>query len=161
MAETACNKGPQSSQQGKTPQEVAAGRETKAPLKELTVDLGGGVKLEMILIPAWEFMMGSPDSDKNVLVHEKPQHRVRITKPFYLGEYLVTQEQWQAVMGNSPSRFKGPKNPVEQVSWDDCQAFLSMNVDTTRIPRWTTPRGLQGARTACFAAATGPTLPGP
>ena len=90
MAETACNKGPQSSQQGKTPQEVAAGRETKAPLKELTVDLGGGVKLEMILIPAWEFMMGSPDSDKNVLVHEKPQHRVRITKPFYLGEYLVT-----------------------------------------------------------------------
>ncbi len=55
---------------------------------------------------------------------EKPQHRVRITKPFYLGKYLVTQEQWQAVMGNNPSEFKGPKNPVERVSWDDCQKFL-------------------------------------
>ena len=55
---------------------------------------------------------------------EKPQHRVRITKPFYLGKYLVTQEQWEAVMGNNPSHFKGPKNPVEQVSWDDCQKFL-------------------------------------
>ena len=49
---------------------------------------------------------------------------MRITKPFYLGKYLVTQEQWQAVMGNNPSHFKGPKNPVEHVSWDDCQRFL-------------------------------------
>ena len=39
---------------------------------------------------------------------------MRITKPFYLGKYLVTQEQWEAVMGNNPSQFKGPKNPVEQ-----------------------------------------------
>ena len=96
--------------------------ETKEPPKELTVDLGGGVKLELVLIPAGEFLMGSPDSDKDA--DEKPQHRVRITKPFYLGKYLVTQEQWEAVMGNNPSYFKGPKNPVEQVSWDDCQKFL-------------------------------------
>ena len=91
--------------------------------KELTVDLGKGVKLEMVLIPAGEFLMGSPDSDKDADSDEKPQHRVRITKPFYLGKYLVTQEQWEAVMGNNPSDFKGPKNPVEQVSWDDCQKF--------------------------------------
>ena len=96
-----------------------------APLeKEIAVDLGGGVKLEMVLIPAGEFLMGSPDSDKDAVNDEKPQHRVRITKPFYLGKYLVTQEQWEAVMGNNPSNFKGPKNPVEQVSWDDCQEFL-------------------------------------
>ena len=88
------------------------------------VDLGNGVKLEMVLIPAGEFLMGSPDSDKNASADEKPQHRVRITKPFYLGKYLVTQEQWEAVMGNNPSHFKGPKNPVERVSWDDCQQFL-------------------------------------
>ena len=49
---------------------------------------------------------------------------MRITQPFYLGKYLVTQEQWEAVMGNNPSQFKGPKNPVEQVSTEDCQKFL-------------------------------------
>jgi formylglycine-generating enzyme required for sulfatase activity len=101
-----------------------AGGKTKSPPKELTVDLGKGVKLDLALIPAGEFMMGSPDSDEHALNSEKPQHRVRITKPFYLGKYLVTQEQWQAVMGENPSHFKGPKNPVEQVSWDDCQGFL-------------------------------------
>ena len=88
---------------------------------EIAVDLGNNVKLEMVLIRAGEFMMGSPDSDQ---AGERPQHRVRITKPFYLGKYLVTQEQWEAVMGDNPSHFKGPKNPVEMVSWNDCQQFL-------------------------------------
>jgi formylglycine-generating enzyme required for sulfatase activity len=63
--------------------------------------------------------------DSNAIPIEKPQHAVRINSSFYLGKYLVTQEQWQAVMGSNPSHFKGPKNPVEQVSWDDCQAFLA------------------------------------
>jgi len=91
---------------------------------EIAFDLGGGVKLEMVPIPAGELMMGSPDSDKDALASEKPQHRVRITRPFYLGKYLVTQEQWQAVMGYNPSLSKGPKNPVETVSWHDCQGFV-------------------------------------
>jgi formylglycine-generating enzyme required for sulfatase activity len=94
------------------------------PGKEIAVDLGGGVKLELLLIPAGEFLMGSPDSDNEARDNEKPRHRVRIAKPFYLGKYLVTQEQWEAVMGNNPSNFKGPKNPVEQVSWDDCRPFF-------------------------------------
>ncbi len=93
--------------------------------KETSVDLGNGIKLEMVSIPAGEFMMGSPDADGNAGNYEKPQHRVRITKPFYLGKYLVTQEQWEAVMGSNPSNFKGPNNPVEQVSWDECQQFLN------------------------------------
>ena len=96
----------------------------KNPPKELAVDLGGGVKLEMVLIPAGEFLMGSPDSDDGAELNEKPQHRVQITKPFYLGKYPVTQEQWQAVMGDNPSHFKDPKNPVECVSWNDCQQFV-------------------------------------
>ena len=100
------------------------GVKPKDPPKELSVDLGKGIKLEMVLIPAGEFKMGSPDSDKDAEKNEKPQHRVRITKPFYMGKYLVTQEQWEAVMGNNPSYFKGPKNPVETVSWDDCQKLL-------------------------------------
>ena len=90
-----------------------AGGGSKSLPKELAADLGGGVKLEMVLVPAGEFMMGSPDSDKGAASDEKPQHRVRITKPFYLGKYPVTQEQWTAVMGANPSLFKGPKNPVE------------------------------------------------
>ena len=88
---------------------------TQSPPKELTVELGKGVKLEMVLIPAGEFLMGLPESDKETFDWEKPQHRVRITKPFYLGKYLVTQEQWEAVMDSNPSHFKGPKNSAEPV----------------------------------------------
>jgi formylglycine-generating enzyme required for sulfatase activity len=92
--------------------------------KELTVELSGSARLEMILIPAGEFQMGSPNSDLDAHSGERPQHRVRITRPFYLGKYLVTQQQWAAVMGTNPSRFKWPRNPVEQISWDDCREFL-------------------------------------
>ena len=91
---------------------------------DTSFDLGGGVKLEMVRIPAGEFMMGSPDSDKDAGDPEKPQHKVRITRPFYLGKYLVTREQWEAVMGSSRCHFIGKKNPVDSVSWDDCQRFL-------------------------------------
>jgi len=89
---------------------------------EITLDLGGGATLEMVLIPAGSFTMGDDDGDYS---DERPAHRVTITKPFYLGKYEVTQEQWQAVMGNNPSRFRGAKNPVEWVSWNDCQAFVA------------------------------------
>jgi len=54
-----------------------------------------------VLIPAGEFMMGSDHGDYD----EKPVHKVRISQPFYLGKYEVTQGQWQAVMGSNPSRF--------------------------------------------------------
>ena len=50
-------------------------------------------------------------------------HQVTLTQPFELGVYEVTQEQYEAVMGKNPSKFKGPKNPVEQVSWDDVVEF--------------------------------------
>ena len=56
---------------------------------------------------------------------ETPAHQITISKPFYLGTYEVTQWQWQAIMGNNPSRFKyDPNLPVENVSWDDVQEFL-------------------------------------
>ena len=114
-----------------------AGGKTKTPAKELEMDLGKGIKLEMVLIPAGEFLMGSPDSDKDAQPSEKPRHRVRITKPFYLGKYPVTQEQWEAVMGNNPSHFQGPKNPVEEVGWDDCQRFLDRLQKRKGNPRGT------------------------
>ena len=65
--------------------------------------------------------MGSENGRDN----EKPVRRVQISKPFYLGKYPVTQAQWETVMGNNPSRFKGdPNRPVETVSWNDAQQFL-------------------------------------
>jgi formylglycine-generating enzyme required for sulfatase activity len=130
-----------------------AGGKTKSLPKELTVDLGGGIKLELVLIPAGEFMMGSPDSDKFADSQEKPQHRVRITKPFYLGKYLVTQEQWEAVVGNNPSHFKGPKNPVEYISWDDCQKFLKRLNDKMGGGKFQLPTEAQWEY-ACRAGST-------
>ena len=54
---------------------------------------------------------------------EKPAHQVTLSD-YYIGKYEVTQEEWQAVMGKNPSAFKGNNNPVEKVSWDDCQKFI-------------------------------------
>ena len=56
---------------------------------------------------------------------ERPVHTVRISKPFYLGIHEVTQGQWETVMGNNPSQFKGDANrPVETVSWEEVQKFI-------------------------------------
>ena len=76
----------------------------------------------MLLCPPGEFMMGSPASEAGHSENEA-QHRVTITKAFYLSETEVTQEVWQKVMGANPSGFKGASNPVELVSWNDCQSF--------------------------------------
>ena len=68
--------------------------------------------------------MGSPKEEKE-RGNDEMQHKVTLTKGFYMGVYTVTQEQWQEVMGNNPSNFKAEKNlPVETVSWDDCQTFI-------------------------------------
>jgi formylglycine-generating enzyme required for sulfatase activity len=90
---------------------------------ETEVALGAGVKMELVLVPAGRFRMGSPAKEKDRSDDEK-QHWVTIPRPFYLGKHEVTQEQWEKMMGKSPSYFKGPKNPVEYISWDDCQEFL-------------------------------------
>jgi len=119
-----CSQTPKPLEQRKAPQQVGAAGKTKGPPKELTVDLGNGVKLEMVLIPAGEFMMGSPGWDNAFNDDEKPRHQVRITKPFYLGKYEVTQEQWQVVMGSNSSYSKGPKKPVDNVTWEGCQKFV-------------------------------------
>jgi formylglycine-generating enzyme required for sulfatase activity len=89
------------------------------------VDLGGGVKLELVWCPPGTFMMGSPLSEARRNSDEM-QHRVTLTKGFWMGKYEVTQAQWEAVMGNNPSLFMdADKNaPVERVSWNDCQTFV-------------------------------------
>jgi formylglycine-generating enzyme required for sulfatase activity len=80
------------------------------------------VKLEMIWCPPGSYMRGSPDFGSKHW--DRPQHRVTLTKGFWIGKYEVTQEQWQQVMGTNPSHFKNQSNPVENVSWEDCQRFV-------------------------------------
>jgi formylglycine-generating enzyme required for sulfatase activity len=79
-----------------------------------------GIGIELVLVPAGSFKMGSNSYDD-----ERPVHDVTISMAFYMGKYEVTQAQWQAVMGSNPSNFKGDNLPVENVSWDDAVAFIA------------------------------------
>jgi formylglycine-generating enzyme required for sulfatase activity len=126
--------------------EAVAIRDSIAAIKgeveggSLVIDLGKGVKMEFVRIRAGEFFMGSPDSDKDADADEKPQHKVKITKDFYLGKYPVTQEQYFLITGKNPSEFQvnSPHNsaigtilrgvdtrkfPVERVLYDDAVEF--------------------------------------
>lgn len=86
-------------------------------------NLGNGVSLTMVKIAAGEFLMGSPTTEAKRFAAESPQHKVKVPE-FYLGQTLVTQAQWQQLMGNNPSYFTGDgKLPVEKVSWQDTQEF--------------------------------------
>lgn len=132
----------------KTPQakdEPTAGKVGSAPKessgKEAVIDLGKGIKLDMVLIPAGKFKMGSPASEKGRFnpaskigseVGDETQHEVTLTKPFYMGKFEVTQEQWETVMGNNPSsKTKGAKLPVTDVSWNDSKEFIKkLNAST-------------------------------
>ena len=91
-------------------------------------NLGQGIKLVLVLIPAGKFKMGDPGKE----------HEVTLTKPFYIGKYEVTQEQWEGVMGDNPSGTKGAKLPVTNVSWNDCQDYIrKLNANTNggyRLP---------------------------
>jgi formylglycine-generating enzyme required for sulfatase activity len=81
-----------------------------------------GVKFKMKQVKGGSFMMGKAYSDDDNL---KPVHQVTLSN-YRIAETEVTQLLWEAVMGNNPSRFKGqPYNPVEQVSWNDCQEFIA------------------------------------
>ena len=120
------------------------------------------IGMKFKLIPAGEFMMGSSESPEELdralrgrvpewFHHEHPQHRVRITKPFYMGVTEVTQEQYEEVMAENPSWFSKTGNganrvkgtdtcnfPVESVSWDDaaefCRKLSKREGRTYRLP---------------------------
>ncbi len=99
-------------------------RPQQDPPKNFTNSIG----MKFVWIPPGTFMMGSPKGEEGRdpdELNNETQHKVTLTKGFYMGVHLVTQEQWQAVMGDNPSHFKGEnKLPVEQVNWDDCQEFV-------------------------------------
>jgi formylglycine-generating enzyme required for sulfatase activity len=89
------------------------------------VERSSGLRLK--LIPAGELLMGEPWFEDS-----RPAHRVRISKPFYIGIFTVTQKVWARVMRTNPSRFKGSELPVENVSWEDCRQFIEKLNETER-----------------------------
>jgi len=97
---------------------ASAGRQEKDAAEKIVLDLGGGVKMEFVRIPAGKFVMGNKDFDDTL------PHEVTITKDYWMQTTETTQGQWGAVMGKNPSHFKGADLPVEMVSWEDCQEFL-------------------------------------
>ncbi len=140
--------------------------ESKSPVAGASGPSAGSITntlgMKFALIPAGAFMMGSPVNDGVPLDPERPQHRVRITRPFYLGVHEVTQAQYEAVMGNNPSYFSAnaggqaevagqltDRHPVESVAWPDAVAFCNklsekeglkpfyeLDGETARVPDW-------------------------
>jgi len=106
------------------------------------------IGMKLVYIPGGEFMMGSRDSVEEVtgkgsahsghFTDEYPQHRVKITNGFYMGTTEVTQFQYEEIMNNNPSHFKGQNNPVEKVSWNDavefCRELSKEEGRTYRLP---------------------------
>lgn len=99
------------------PPEAKAGKDLKIP----------DLKMDLVYVQEGSFQMGA-----DIYSCEKPVRTVSLTKPFWIGRYEVTQLQWEAVMGNNPSRFKGANRPVEQVTWDDCVLFCDKLTDRDR-----------------------------
>jgi formylglycine-generating enzyme required for sulfatase activity len=93
--------------------------------KEITNSIG----MKLVLIPAGTFTMGSPMEEVGRRVNET-YHEVTISKSYYLGAYEVTQGEYEKVMGANPSRYKGPKNPVGNVSWNDAVSFCKKLSET-------------------------------
>lgn len=99
-------------------------------------------------------IMGVIMARYTIFSQERPVHTVRITKSFYMGKYPVIQEQWEAVMGNNPSRFKGKDLPVETVSWNDVQEFIQCLNDQTGRKIYRLPTEAEWEY-ACRAGTTG------
>ena len=87
------------------------------------------VGMEFCRIPAGTFLMGE----------QRNQHQVTLTKDFYMARYPVTQTLWQAIMGSNPSYFKGENHPVEAVSWEDVQEFITNLNERTGENRYRLP----------------------
>ena len=91
----------------------------------ITIHVKDGINIEMVKVEAGSFDMGATPEMENPDASEKPVHRVTLTNNYNIGKYEVTQALWQAVMGNNPSNSKGDNLPVEKVSWNNCQKFIS------------------------------------
>ena len=124
-----------------------------------TATLKNGIGMEFVKIPAGEFMMGCSTGDTMCKADENPRHQVRITKPFEMGKYEVTQGQWKAVMNANQSDFVGDNNPVENVTRAEAIDFanrLSMRNDGYKYRLPTEAEWEYAARAGTPGATYGP-----
>lgn len=110
-------------------------RRHKSKARFYTETLSKSVSLEMVSIPSGSFVMGASEDEENSNADERPQHLVNVPA-FFMGKYPITQAQYEAVMGTNPSDFKdkpdSPSRPVENVSWEDAQAFCKKLSELTK-----------------------------
>jgi formylglycine-generating enzyme required for sulfatase activity len=135
---------------------------SRGEAKYFSEDLGTGITLDMVLIPAGNFLMGSPESEKFRFGEEGPQRNVGISS-FYMGRFEITQAQWQAVatlpkikldLNPSPSNFEGVDRPIQNVSWFEAQEFCArLSKKTGR--KWRLPSEAEWEY-ACRAGTTTP-----
>ena len=105
---------------------VIEGLKQKGTRRVLMLDIGGGERMEFVRIDKGTFWMGAPNGETEALDHEKPQREVTFDRGFYLGKFVVTQAQYKAMTGKTPSHFKGDRLPVETVSWADAAEFCKI-----------------------------------
>jgi formylglycine-generating enzyme required for sulfatase activity len=156
------------------PADTSPSRPDRGEVRErpatLSVDVGGGTKMEFVRIAAGTFQMGAPDGEKDAGDAEKPRHEETISRPFYLGKYLVTQSEYEALTGKNPSWFSssgGGKEkvagtetgrfPVENISWEDAVAYCEKLTDRHRGKGWTF--GLPSEAEWEYACRAGTTTP--
>jgi formylglycine-generating enzyme required for sulfatase activity len=121
------------------------------PEKGLAKEFTNSIGMKLVPIPAGKFRMGSPKGEPGQFDDEMPQHEVEISTAFYMGVYLVTQEEYEKVLGKAPSYFAKTgggqgsvegldtrRFPVETVSWEEAQAFCAAltKQDTTKPAGW-------------------------
>ena len=101
------------------------------------------IPLDMVYIPAGQFIMGSSKDELGHVFTESPQHLVTIASPFFMGKYPITQAQWRVVadlpkqkigLNPNPSSFTGENRPVETISWDEAVEFCSRLATSTGRP---------------------------
>lgn len=106
--------------------EVAALQQVRASqVRTVSYDLGDGVVLRMVVVPAGEFDMGSLETEKYHNKDEGPVRHVRITHKLEVSQFEITQDVWQKVMGWNPCEDRGPRRPVTNVEWYDCIVFCN------------------------------------
>lgn len=122
---------PQNKTQDKTKRQTASSRPAISPNQKRILEQ---IRNNMVRVEGGTFWMGSTtEQGSDASADERPAHVVSLST-YYINRYEVTQEEWQAIMGNNPSYHKGSDLPVENVSWYDCQKFVRRISEMSGLP---------------------------